>query len=180
MLTPNCRNIQWQKSCISCEMVCLGKKLQLWHFRIVIFKVFISQIEQFAPLKRVEKVSFPFGLQSVPPRTINMDTNPIPRETPFPKSIIFRVYLKFPPQQKQRQISPFQTQPHTSVFNASSVQTVTGCAKNKGLIGFSAAWRIFWVGKVLFCGVRKLKVKFPCQDWCWWGYRLLSGTCHCW
>lgn len=57
----------------------------------------------------------------------------------------------------------FQTQPQTSVFKASSVQTVTGCAKNKGLIGFSAAWRNFWVGKVVSCGVRKLKVKFPCE-----------------
>ena len=107
MLTLNYRNIQWQKSCIICEMVFLGKKLQLWHFRIVIFKVFISQIEQFAPLKRV--VSFPFGLQSVPPRTINMDTNPIRyfKENSFPNSIILRIHPNFPPPTKTEIDFPF-------------------------------------------------------------------------
>lgn len=127
----------------------------------------LHQIEQFAPVKRVGRVSFPFGLQSVPSRTINVDTNPIPYLMGNSFSKIYYLYLflgfiqNFHPNKNRDRFPWLQTQPQTSVFSASSVQTVTGCAKNKGLIGFSAAWRNFWVGKVLFCGVRKLKVKFP-------------------
>ena len=155
------------RSCIICEMVCLGKSCNYYDtlgslsWRCSSFKV--SNLHLWKGWEGV----LPFGLQSVPPRTINMDTNPIPyfKGDSISKIHYFKGSCTISTPTETEIDFDFQTQPPNQLVQASSVQTVTGCAKNKGLIGFSAAWRNFWVGKVLFCGVRKLKVKFPCQDW---------------